>query len=69
MRPMQTQMITDMYAKSISEVDKDNNRCNGKTAVEIEIDTRSLGVGDRGIPPPLQPRTFTVEQRLQDLER
>ena len=40
----------------------------GKTVVEEDIETSSLGFGNRGITPPIQPRSYTIEQRIQDLE-
>ena len=40
----------------------------GKTVVEEDIETSSLGFGNRGITPPLQPRSYTLEQRIEDLE-
>ena len=40
----------------------------GKKIVEEDIETSSLGFGSRGITPPLQPRSYTLEQRIEELE-
>ena len=42
---------------------------NGRTTVEENIETCSLGFGNRGTTPELQPRTLTLEERIEQLER
>ena len=42
---------------------------NGRTTVEENIETCSLGFGNRGTTPEFQPRTLTVEERIEELER
>ena len=42
---------------------------NGRTTVEENIETCSLGFGNRGTTPELQPRTLTLEERIKGLER
>ena len=41
---------------------------SGKIIVEENIETCSLGFGNREITPPIQPRTLTIEQRIEILE-
>ena len=40
---------------------------NGKTTIEEHLDTSSIGFG-RGITPPIQPRTLTLEEKIERLE-
>ena len=42
---------------------------NGRTTVEENIESCSLGFGNRGTTPEVQPRTLTVEERIEELER
>ena len=42
---------------------------NGGTTVEENIETCSLGFGNRGTTPELQPRTLTLEERIEELEK
>ena len=62
-------LLVDVKEIFINKAKKKTVDENGRTTVEENIETCSLGFGNRGTTPELQPRTLTIEERIEELER